>query len=552
VFSIMKIALCQLNTVMGDIAGNTAKVLETLKATRGDCPDMLLFSELFIQGYFPRDLLEQQWFIHDSLKAIETIRGFSGDFPETAICIGCALPNTINRGKRLSNAAIVILNGTVVFRQDKSLLPTYDVFDESRYFDPAASLDVFPFCGERLGITICEDAWNDPDLWPETPYAMDPVSELAQKGATLFLNLSGSPFHLGKGKLRFSIMQRHAKKHGVPFIYLNQIGGNDELIFDGNSMVINKNGELCVALPEFVESTRIIDTRQLDSGIASKEFDTLECLHKALCLGIRDYLYKCHFKKALVGLSGGIDSAVTCALAVSSLGRENVTGITMPSQYSSPGSIEDSEQLAKNLGIRFETIPIEPIVTSYLKTMAPLFSGKSPDITEENIQARVRGSILMALSNKFGCLLLSTGNKSEMAVGYCTLYGDMNGGLNVISDLPKTMVYALARYINREQEIVPNSTLVKAPSAELRPGQTDQDTLPPYDVLDKVLELLIEKGRSTQEIVAEGFEEKTVLWIVNAVRKAEYKRRQAAPGLKVTPKAFGFGRRFPLAAEYTC
>lgn len=548
----MKIAICQLNTIMGDIAGNTAKVIETLRATKNEHPDLLLFSELFIQGYFPRDLLEQQWFIAESIKAIDTLCGFSREFPQTAVCLGSAMPNTSGRGKRLSNAAIVIHDGDVVFRQDKSLLPSYDVFDESRYFDPAASLDVFPFCGERLGITICEDAWNDPGLWPETPYTVDPVSLLAQKGATLLINISGSPFHMGKEKLRFSIMQRHAKKHGVPFIYCNQVGGNDELIFDGASMVFNKNGDLCVALPEFVESLHIINTRQLDNIVVEKEFDTIACLHKALCLGIHDYMHKCCFKRAVVGLSGGIDSAVTCALAADALGRENVTGITMPSQFSSPGSIEDSKQLAHNLGIRFETIPIEPIVASYLKTMAPFFVGRSPDITEENIQARVRGSILMALSNKFGCLLLSTGNKSEMAVGYCTLYGDMNGGLSVISDLPKTRVYALANYINREKEIIPKPTLVKAPSAELRPNQTDQDTLPPYNVLDTVLELLIEKGRSTREIIAEGFQEKTVLWIVNAVRKAEYKRRQAAPGLKVTPKAFGVGRRFPLAAEYTC
>ncbi|MGB7568258.1 MAG: nitrilase-related carbon-nitrogen hydrolase, partial [Chitinivibrionales bacterium] len=307
----MKIALCQLNTVMGDIAGNTAKVLETLKTTRNDRPDLLVFSELFIQGYFPRDLLEQQWFIRDSLQGLEAVRGFSREFPETALCIGCALPNSVDRGKRLSNAAIVIDNGKVVFRQDKSLLPAYDVFDESRYFDPAASIDVFPFRGERLGITICEDAWNDPGLWPETPYALDPVSALAQKGATLLINLSGSPFHLGKEKLRFSLMQRHAKKHAVPFIYLNQVGGNDELIFDGNSMVFNKKGELCVTLPEFAEAIQIIDTGKLDATIERKEFDTMDCLHKALCLGIHDYLHKCHFSKALVGLSGGIDSAVT-------------------------------------------------------------------------------------------------------------------------------------------------------------------------------------------------------------------------------------------------
>jgi NAD+ synthase (glutamine-hydrolysing) len=548
----MKIGLCQLNTIMGDIAGNTIKVREALESVKNDPPDLLVFSELFLQGYFPRDLLEQPWFINETLKAVETVCGFSRRFPHTALCLGCALPNTRGRGKRLSNAAIIIDNGSVVFRQDKSLLPTYDVFDEGRYFDPADAINVFPFRGETLGISICEDAWNDPELWPEAPYSLDPISILAEKGATLLVNISGSPFHMGKEHLRFSMMQRHAKKHALPVIYVNQIGGNDELIFDGNSMVIDKTGELCVSLPGFKEDVRVIETRSLQKTNAPMDFDSIQCLYEALCLGIRDYMYKCHFSKAVVGLSGGIDSAVTCALAAFALGAENVTGITMPSRYSSPGSIEDSLQLAHNLGIRFETTPIEPIFASYLATLQSHWNGKKPDITEENIQARIRGSILMALSNKFGCLLLSTGNKSEMAVGYCTLYGDMSGGLSVISDLPKTMVYALADFINRDKKIIPVSSITKAPSAELRPNQTDQDSLPPYDVLDKILELLIEKGRSIREIVAEGFDEKTVSWIVNAVRKAEYKRRQAAPGLKVSPKAFGVGRRFPLAAEYSC
>jgi NAD+ synthase (glutamine-hydrolysing) len=546
----MKIALCQINTIMGDIAGNTARIRDALTSTYKDRPDLLVFSELFIQGYPPSDLLEQQWFIDDSLAALEKVRSYSREYPETSILLGCALPADSSGGKRLSNAALVIDKGEIVFRQNKSLLPTYDVFDEERYFEPAHAVGVFPFKGERLGITICEDAWNDPDMWPEAPYAKDPISVLAEKGATMFINISGSPFHLGKETLRCAIMQKHAKKHALPFLYLNQVGGNDELIFDGNSMVIDKHGVLRVLLPEFEESTVIVDTDDMGSGIVWREFDTIECVYKALCLGIRDYLRKCGFKKALVGLSGGVDSAVTCALAAAALGAENVTGITMPSRYSSTGSVDDSQTLARNLGVHFRRVPIDDVFTSYLTGLEPLFEGRKPDVAEENIQARIRGTMLMALSNKFGCLLLSTGNKSEMAVGYCTLYGDMNGGLSVISDLPKTMVYQLARHINRDKEIIPRATLVKAPSAELRPNQTDQDTLPPYDALDRILELLIEKGFSCKQIVELGFDEKIVRWAAIAVQKAEYKRRQAAPGLKVTPKAFGFGRRFPLATNY--
>jgi len=535
---------------MGDIAGNTARAVSALSAARSEKPDLMVFSELFIQGYPPSDLLEQSWFIKNSLAALDRLCAATREFPGTALLVGCALPADTTGGKRLSNAALLIENGAVVFRQNKSLLPTYDVFDEQRYFEPAHRIEVFAFKGHRLGITICEDAWNDPDSWPEAPYAVDPIAALAEKGATMFINISGSPFHVGKEKLRRSIMQHHAKKHGAAFVYVNQVGGNDELIFDGGGMVVDNHGVIRSMLPQFEESVGFADMENLGSGEVRGEVDAVESVYKALCLGIGDYLRKCGFKKALVGLSGGVDSAVTCALAARALGPENVTGITMPSRYSSAGSIDDSELLAHSLGIRFKRIPIDPVFSSYLELLKPHFENRKPDIAEENLQARIRGAVLMALSNKFGCMLLSTGNKSEMAVGYCTLYGDMNGGLSVISDLPKTMVYQLARYINRDREIIPRATLVKPPSAELRPDQTDQDTLPPYDVLDGILELMVEKGQSCAEIISQGFEQKIVQWVASALQRAEYKRRQAAPGLKVTPKAFGFGRRFPLATNY--
>jgi NAD+ synthase (glutamine-hydrolysing) len=546
----MKISLCQINTVMGDIAGNSLRIHDALKAASVDRPDLVVFSELCVQGYPPSDLLEQTWFIDDSLSAINRLCVLSRQFAPAALLVGCALPIEIKGRRRLGNGAVLIDNGAIVFRQDKSLLPTYDVFDERRYFEPARSIDVFPFRDERLGISICEDAWNDPDVWPDSPYTVDPIALQAEKGATLFINISGSPFYIGKQALRRSLMQSHAKRHGVPFIYVNQIGGNDELIFDGNSLVIDGNGECCVQLAGFEEATRTVDIVALGDRVKPRKMDSIEDVHKALCLGLKDYMHKCNFNKALVGLSGGVDSAVTCALAAAALGKENVTGVTMPSRYSSQGSIDDSRKLAERLGIRFKTIPIEPVYEAYLKSLKEHFEGRPPDLAEENIQARIRGTILMSLSNKFGCLLLSTGNKSEIAVGYCTLYGDMNGGLSVISDLPKTMVYKLAEYINGDKEIIPQATITKPPSAELRPDQTDQDTLPPYEILDPILELLVEKGKSIAQIVSGGFEEKTVAWVAAAVRKAEYKRRQAAPGLKVTPKAFGVGRKFPLAANY--
>jgi NAD+ synthase (glutamine-hydrolysing) len=546
----MKIALCQCNPVMGDVAGNARKLVDVFLSAQTREADLLVFPELFVQGYPPRDLLQQQWFIELGTKTLETIFEASRTHPDQGILFGFAMPSTRPNGKRLSNAALLVCNGKIASQHDKSLLPTYDVFDESRYFDPALSRSTVDFKGERLGITICEDAWNDAQLWDRRPYDVDPVAELAAQGATIFINLSASPFHLGKEQARLTLAQNHARRHARPFILVNQTGGNDELIFDGASMAVDKDGALRLLLPSFAEAVRIVDTAAFGPVLQPPHRDAAESAHQALITGLSDYAGKCGFTKALVGLSGGIDSAVTAALAAEALGPGNVWGVTMPSRYSSEGSVNDSRSLADNLGIRFSVVPIEEPFAAFLQTLAPVFEGRQPDITEENIQARVRGTMLMALSNKFGHLLLSTGNKSELAVGYCTLYGDMNGGLGVISDLPKTMVYKVAQHINRRGKIIPESCITKPPSAELRPDQKDQDTLPPYDILDRIIELFVEEGKSAEQIAGQGFDTNTVAWVIRAISKSEYKRRQAAPGLKITPKAFGSGRRFPLAARY--
>ncbi len=546
----MRIALCQLNSTMGDIAGNTANIKRTVEAAAADKPDLLVFPELFINGYPSRDLLQHHWFIDNGLKAVDDLCAFSTAYPDTGILTGIAFPESHPGGTGVSNAALLIVDGSVVFRQNKSLLPTYDVFDEIRYFDPAPNTAVFVFKNEKLGITICEDAWNAPDMWDGPRYLLDPVERMAEMGATVLVNISASPYHLGKQKLRYSIVENHAKTHRLPFVFVNLTGGNDELVFDGGSMYFDRNGSLGELLPPFAEDVRVVDTNAPSKALPAPQFDTTASVHDALVLGLRDYVAKCGMKSVIVGLSGGIDSAVTCALAVHALGRENVWGVAMPSRYSSEGSVSDAGTLAQNLGIRFMTIPIEPVFSAFLDSLAPQFEGRGPDVTEENIQARIRGSILMALSNKFGSLVLSTGNKSELAVGYCTLYGDMNGGLSVISDLPKTRVYELARHINAAKEIIPKDSLTKAPSAELRHNQKDQDSLPPYERLDAILSLLIEEGASCDEAVKKGHDRKTVEWVAGAVARNEYKRRQAAPGLRVTPKAFGMGRRFPIAARY--
>ena len=547
----MRVALCQLNSTPGDIAGNCRTVLETLKNTAKDKPELLMFPELFLLGYPPRDLLENDWFIEDVNSAIDEICIESKKYPETGILLGTAtVRDNSNGGHRLNNSAVLIYRGEVVFTHNKLLLPTYDIFDETRYFEKATTLSTFEFRGEKLGITVCEDAWNSDEMWGTHKYERDPISELVNIGATTLLNISASPFHINKQKARFDIFKTHAKKHKLPFLLVNTVGGNDELIFDGNSFMFGKNSNLVEMLPSFKEAIKIVDTDAKTGEINPPSFNDMASIHDALILGIRDYFQKCGFQRAVIGLSGGIDSAVTCALAVEALGHDQVFGITMPSEYSSDGSVSDSESLAKNLKIRCETLPIKDTFDSFNKTLNPIFKEEKPDVTEENLQARIRGTLLMAFSNKFGALLLTTGNKSEMAVGYCTLYGDMNGGLAVISDLYKTAVYDLARYINRKREIIPITTIEKPPSAELRPDQKDEDSLPPYEDLDSILKMLIEENASSYDIIKKGYSEEVVSWVIRAMAINEYKRKQAAPGLKITSKAFGSGRRFPIAAKY--
>jgi NAD+ synthase (glutamine-hydrolysing) len=548
----VKITVCQFNPLVGDVAGNARRVCAAAAAAYKEKADLVVFPEMFIQGYPPRDLLEQRWFLRSSQEALDSVITCSKRFPSTGILVGAALPNGLPRGKRLYNAAVLIVDGTIQFSQPKTLLPVYDIFDETRYFDPARETKVCEFKGERLGISICEDAWNHEELWTGRLYERDPIAEQAKGGATLFINIAASPFHMGKENLRASLARNHAVKYHTPFLYVNQIGGNDELVFDGSSMFFDGDGTLRTHCPAFTEAVVTIDTETGGNALKLPDFDTQEAVYGALVLGVSDYTKKCGFSKALIGLSGGVDSALTAALAAKALGPENVWGVALPSRYSSEGSVNDAQKLADNLGIRFSVISIEKPCSALMETLAPSFEGTAQGVAEENLQARVRGTLLMALSNKFGHLLLTTGNKSELAVGYCTLYGDMSGGLSVIADLPKEMVYKLARFVNTSggREIIPDATLAKPPSAELRPGQTDQDTLPPYPVLDAILEEIVGKGASPGELIEQGFEEKTVKWVCGAIAGSEYKRRQAAPGLKVTPKAFGMGRRFPIAAKY--
>lgn len=547
----MKVSMAQINLVVGDIEGNAAKIVGALEKGSREGSDLVVTPELSLVGYPPRDLLERPWFIEKARRAVEDISSLSRRYPGTGIVLGAPLPERGPGETGLTNSAVFIYQGQEQAVIDKSLLPTYDVFDEARYFTPGEEGVTVPFKGEKVGITICEDAWNDPGLWPQNKkYTRDPVREMKDKGATFLVNISASPFSLGKEETRFRLAKNHARKHGIPFMLVNQVGGNDELVFDGRSLFLDGKGEPVATCPAFKEHWQ-----QVDSGAAGvpglyRPQDQVETACQAMVLGIRDYLYKTGFSRALLGLSGGIDSAVVCWLAVEALGRENVLGITMPSPYSSPGSVEDSRALAENLGIAFKEIPITNIYQSYRDTLSGHFQGGEEGVTEENIQARARGNILMAFSNKYGGLVLVTGNKSEIAVGYCTLYGDMAGGLSPLADVPKTMVYEVARYINREREIIPRRTLEKPPSAELRPGQLDQDTLPPYPLLDQVLAYYVEEGLSREEIINKGFAADMVNWVVRQVNLNEYKRKQAAPGLKITSKAFGVGRRMPLAARY--
>lgn len=548
----MRITLAQLNPLVGDIQGNTQRLLTEWERCNKEGSDLLITPELYLCGYPPQDLLERNSFIDQMEVAVQYLRHESRRFSRCGLLVGTAVRDHKIPGKGLINAAILIYEGNILHIQGKSLLPTYDVFDERRYFDPAVHPQTVAFKGLRLGISICEDAWNADEFWKgKLPYDTDPIAILAQQEAELLINMSASPFHRGKDTLRLKLLQWHARRHQIPFVWVNQVGGNDELLFDGNSLFIDEQGRVVQALPAFAEHIETIDTSQRDSEQKYPSMEEIESVYEALLMGIRDYLRKNGFSRAVLGLSGGIDSAVTAVLACRALGPANVLGITMPSPFSSPGSVTDSRELARNLGMAFKIIPIEPLYNCYLQALERDFAGLDRDITEENIQARIRGNILMAYSNKFGYLLLSTGNKSEMAVGYCTLYGDMSGGLSVLADVPKTMVYELAEYINRHEIVIPPQIISKPPSAEPSYNQFDQDTLPPYPVLDSILDLFLEKNLSSQDIIKLGYPADTVNWVVQALRRSEYKRRQAAPGLKVTSKAFGIGRRMPIAARYT-
>ncbi|MCX7845309.1 MAG: NAD+ synthase [Dictyoglomaceae bacterium] len=537
----LKIAIAQINPTIGDIKGNTEKIISYINKARKENCDLIVFPELSILGYPPRDLL----FRAELMRKIDEViyKKILLESKDLGILLGAPLYKDGN----IYNSALLFYKEKLFGYQYKTLLPSYDVFDETRYFKPAEYRHPILFKGVNLGVTICEDIWNDKDYWNRTVYEKDPVEELISQGAEIIINLSASPYYFGKMRLRVDMLSYIAKKYKRPIVYVNQVGGNDELIFDGSSLVITEEGKIYWEGKNFEEDFGLIDFSNLFPvrDVNSIKED-IESIYKALILGIKDYFSKLGFKKAVIGLSGGIDSSVVACLATYALGAENVLGVSMPSRYSSEGSVKDAEILARNLGIEFRIIPIEKIFKSYLETLNP---NESPlmDLAEENIQARIRGNILMFISNREGHLVLTTGNKSELAVGYCTLYGDMAGGLAVIGDLPKMMVYELARFINREKEIIPRSILTKIPSAELRPNQKDEDSLPPYPILDQILKAYIEDNLSIDEIKKMGFEKDLVEEVVKKIDNAEYKRRQAPPVLKVTTKAFGMGRRMPIA-----
>ncbi len=542
----MKAALAQINTTIGDLAGNEAAILAAYQRGVAAGVDVVMFPELTITGYPPRDLVLKRSFIAANLAVLDRLAAASG---KTAMLVGFVGENKKRPGREVANCTALLQHGKIAATRMKTLLPTYDVFDEDRYFEPATENLPVIFNGEKIGLTICEDIWNDEDFWPDRRYTHNPPVELAAAGSRVLFNISASPWSVGKDGMRRRMLRSMALKAKCPVIFCNQVGGNDELIFDGDSLAFNAAGELIARAEMFAEDFVVVDT-EAKASLTHAEKSEEELVYHALVMGLRDYLHKCGFKSAVLGLSGGIDSALVACLAVAALGKENVRGVSLPSQFSSQGSLDDARALAEKLGIHYEVISIQPAFEAAKKQLQPAFAGRPEDTTEENIQARLRGLILMALSNKFGSLLLTTGNKSELAVGYCTLYGDMCGGLAVISDVPKTMVYRLAKWINREREIIPLASITKAPSAELRPNQTDQDSLPAYDVLDGILDAYVVQGKTLSEIVASGFEEATVKRVIRLIDFNEYKRRQAAPGLKVTSKAFGVGRRIPIAQKY--
>jgi NAD+ synthase (glutamine-hydrolysing) len=543
----MQIALCQINPVVGDLAGNTEKILEHASRAAAEGAHLAVFPELCVTGYPPLDLLENHAFVDDAWRAVESL---AREAPAgLALIVGAPERQEASVGKSLYNAAVLVRDGAVSVVARKVLLPNYDVFDEVRYFEPGGPCEPVVIDGVRFGVTVCEDMWNTETHVERRLYQRDPIAELADRGVDCFVNLSASPFSLGKHQVRNAIVSRICQRYGVPLLLANQVGANTEILFDGDSRVHAADGHRVCCAPSFEEHI-LHWTLGDDERRCTRRHDPTEDLHDALVMGVRDYFFKtAAFEKALVGLSGGIDSAVTCALAVEALGHDRVLGVTMPGPHSSPGSVNDSARLAENLGIEFYQIPIQPAVGAFEHMLEPLFAGHEPNVAEENIQARARGVTLMAISNKFNYLVLSTGNKSEMAVGYATLYGDMSGGLAVLSDVFKQQVYALATFMNERagRELIPENTITKPPSAELRPDQTDQDTLPPYDVLDVILQLYIEQLRDGDAIVRmTGHDEALVSRVIRMVDTSEYKRRQAAPGLRVSSKAFGSGRRMPV------
>lgn len=550
----MRIALAQIDPTVGDFRGNTAKIVEFARRARQGGADMVLFPELAVCGYPPADLLEKPAFVARCGEALcEIARATARD--SIAVITGYVTAAEHGAGKHVMNSAALLRHGHVEFVQSKMLLPYYDVFDEQRYFAPAARQRLCHLDGHPLALTICEDAWNDKSFWENRLYAVDPVEELMRQGAGLVLNISASPWWRDKRALRCEMLAAIAVRNRVPVLMVNQVGGNDSLIFDGSSLIIGPDGRVVARGKSFEEDLIYADLNFGENTVASDDLreqpeDEDEAMLDALALGTRDYVHKCGFSKAVIALSGGIDSALVVAIAARALGPENVTALGMPSPYSSQGSIDDSRRLAENLGIRYEVIPIDEVFAGFNHALTPIFAGSQPDITEENIQSRIRGSLLMAFSNKFNALVLTTGNKSEMSTGYCTLYGDMVGALAVIGDVFKTRVYDLCRRLNLGSEVIPRAILEKPPSAELRPGQKDTDTLLPYEVLDPILEAYVERYETAEAIAADrGVDLDTVRAVLKMVERSEYKRRQAAPVLKVTPKAFGMGRRFPIAAK---
>ena len=551
----MRIAIAQLNPIVVDIEGNAQRILEAAQTAFNQGAELLLTPELSLCGYPPRDLLLNLGFVEKMSRQLQLL---SQQLPEKlAVLVGFVEKNpsaTVRGEKPLFNSIALLKSQEIKQIFTKRLLPTYDVFDEDRYFASGKESQYFQLTENnfKIGVTICEDVWNDEQFWGQRQYAVNPIADLANLGVDLIVNLSASPYSVGKQKLRESLLSHSATRYNLPIVYVNQVGGNDDLIFDGDSVAFNRQGQVIYRAKAFTSSLELIEFNQdlLPAVIHPLPIDEDEEIYRALVLGVRDYVQKCGFKRVIFGLSGGIDSSLVAAIASDALGKENVLAVMMPSPYSSDHSISDAVALVNNLGIKSEKLAIQEIMTAYDQLLDGLFAGTDFGIAEENLQSRIRGNLLMALSNKFGHLLLSTGNKSEMAVGYCTLYGDMNGGLAVIADVPKTRVYSLCRWLNRHGEIIPLNVINKAPSAELKPNQKDQDSLPPYEILDAILALLIDRHQSAEQIIAAGFEPEIVQKVIKLVKNAEFKRKQAPPGLKISDRAFGTGWRMPIASRW--